>query len=184
MEKWDNRAPPEQTNAALPVGGPTKKKKTFSHVHTVLQIFLYVPLCFSPKLCGCSSCLIQTGLYSVQGYARCFRKLWIIILLRHHRYYSNAFCFLPLTINHLVHPEQKQYSLLRAMFKVYSKPCVPSLGVVLSQERLGGSGLMSLIKGEMLQLFGKCMWGENTWKWKIGMHVCVYTWHAHPECKV
>lgn len=73
----------------------------------------------------------------------------------------NAFCISSSTINHLVHLEQKQYSQLRAMLKVYNEPCFPSLSVMLSQEPLGGSGPMSLIKGETLQLFGECMRGEN-----------------------
>ncbi len=71
-------------------------------------------------------------------------------------------CFLPLTINH---PEQ--YSPLRAMFNVYSKP---SLSVVLSQEPRTDVTDQSR---NAAVVWRKCMWGENTWKWRIGMRVCV-----------
>lgn len=101
----------------------------------------------------------------------CFR-----ILFWHHMHFLKCYILLYIyiyLINHLVDLEQKQYSQLRAVFKVYSKPCFPSLSVDLSQKRLRGTGPMALIKAETLQLFGECMRGENAWKWKRGMYVCV-----------
>lgn len=122
----------------------------------------WCPCRFPQFLFGCS---IQVGL-------QCASEFYFDITCIFLKCYILLYIYIYL-INHLVDLDQKQYSQLRAVFKVYSKSCFPSLSVDLSQKRLRGTGPMSLIKAETPQLFGECMRGENAWKWKRGMYACV-----------
>lgn len=119
MEKWGNRAP--RTEKCCTPSGWSHKKLSCSYSSPNILI------CHS--LLFANSCLTQAGLYSVMPDASENCEYLTSQILN-----QCIFCFLLLTLNHIVHPEQKQYSPLRAMFKVYSKPSFPSLRVVLSQE--------------------------------------------------